>query len=80
MKLAMYSIKDRLNGYATPIPFVNEDLAKRYFKDHMIGNPTMSNSPEDFELHKMGEFDTEEGIFFNYDGETLVEKGVNYAK
>lgn len=80
MRLSMYSIKDRLNGYATPIPFVNEELAKRYFKDHMIGNPTMTNSPEDFELHKMGEFDTEEGIFFNYDGETLVEKGVNYAK
>ena len=44
MKLEMYSIKDELNGYTVPIPILSEDLAKRYFKDQILGNPTMKNN------------------------------------
>ena len=80
MIMTMYAIKDELNGFTTPIPFVNEELAKRYFKDHMIGNPTMQNSKEDFTLWETGTFDTESGTYMNLpNGNKLIEKGVNYG-
>lgn len=79
MIYGMYSIKDKLNGYTSPIPMMNEQVAKRYFKDQMLGNPTMNNSKEDFELYHMGLFDTETGKFAQEEIK-LVEKGVNYEQ
>lgn len=75
----MYAIYDRLNGYTSPIPFINEELAIRYFKDHMIGNPTIRNTPEDFNLSYMGTFDTESGTYIQ-DKKTIkiVKKGVDF--
>lgn len=63
MTLSMYAIKDELNGFTTPIPFMNEELAKRYLKDQYMSNPTVKNTPEDFALFYMGEFDTETGAY-----------------
>ena len=81
MNMKMYSIKDRLNGYTTPIPFASEEVAKRYFKDQVLGNPTITNTKEDFELHYMGEFDTESGYYATPEnGTILVEKAVNYER
>lgn len=80
MILEMYSIKDELNGYTTPIPMVSEEIAERYFKDQMLGNVTMKNSPKDFSLWKMGTFDTEAGNFINEPGGMkLIQRGENYA-
>lgn len=80
MILEMYAIKDELNGFTTPIPINTEEIAKRYFKDQMIGNPTMNNSKEDFSLWKMGTFDTESGTYIGLpNGNVLIERGKNYA-
>lgn len=77
MIMKMYSIHDKLNGYTTPIPFNSEDLAKRYFKDHFIGNPTIRNSPEDFSIAYMGTFDTESGTFIQEpDSIKIIRKGI----
>lgn len=77
MKLEMYSIKDELNGYTVPIPILSEDLAKRYFKDQILGNPTMKNSKEDFSIWHMGNFDQETGVYQS-ENPKLIERGKNY--
>ena len=81
MILNMYSIKDELNGYTCPIPMISEEVAERYFKDQMIGNVTMKNSPKDFSLWKMGTFDSECGTFMALPetGIKLIQRGENYA-
>ena len=77
MKIEMYSIKDELNGYTVPIPILSEDLAKRYFKDQILGNPTMKNSKEDFSIWHMGKFDQETGVYQS-ENPKLIERGKNY--
>lgn len=80
MIMEMYAIKDELNGFTCPIPIAGEEIAKRYFKDQMIGNVTMKNSKEDFSLWKMGTFDSESGTFMALpNGNELVERGKNYV-
>lgn len=79
MIMSMYSIKDELNGFTTPIPMSSEEVAKRYFKDQIIGNPTLTNSKEDFSLYYMGGFDTEVGIFAQGDKEPkFICKATDY--
>lgn len=80
MKLAMYAIKDELNGFTTPIPFMSEELVKRYMKDQYEGNPTIKNNPEDFSIWHLGEYDTETGIYENNTtGPKLIERAKNYG-
>lgn len=76
MIYSMYSIKDELNGFTPPIPMLSDALAKRYFKDQLIGNPTMKNTPGDFSLYDMGTFDTESGTYIQKMGDIkMIEKG-----
>lgn len=77
MIMQMYGLKDELNGYTTPIPFMNEELAKRYLKDQYKSNVTVKNSPEDFSLWHMGEFDTETGEYKQL-GIKLIERAKSY--
>lgn len=63
MILTMYALKDELNGFTSPIPFMNEELAKRYLKDQTMENPTIKNSPKDFSMWNLGTYDTETGFF-----------------
>lgn len=79
MTLTMYALKDELNGFTTPIPFMNEELAKRYLKDQYMSNPTVKNTPEDFSLWKVGEFDSETGAYTQTSIE-LVERAKNYGE
>lgn len=80
MIMDMYAIKDELNGYTVPIPFMSEEIAKRYLKDQYMGNPTIKNSAEDFSLWKIGTFNSESGTFImTPNGLELVERAKNYA-
>lgn len=63
MKLSMYCMKDELNGFTCPIPLPNDEIAGRYLKDQANENPTIKNSPEHFSIWKVGEFDSETGLF-----------------
>lgn len=80
MILEMYAMKDELNGFTTPIPFISEDVAKRYLKDQVMGNPTVKNSAEDFSMWKIGTWDGESGTFMSLpNGNELIERAKNYV-
>lgn len=78
MTITIYAIKDELNGFTSPIPFMKEELAKRYLKDQTLSNPTISNTPEDFSMWSLGEMDTETGEITS--NPKLVERAKNYAE
>lgn len=59
--LQFYSIKDELNGFTPPIPFPNDEVAKRYFKEMCAENITMKHSPQDFSIWHIGEFNIKTG-------------------
>lgn len=76
--MTLYAIKDELNGYTSPIPFMNEELARRYLKDQYMSNPTVKNTPDDFSIWKLGALETETG---HIESEvTLLERAKNYAE
>lgn len=79
MILKMYALKDELNGFTSPIPFTNDEMAKRYLKDQFESNPTVKNSPEDFSVWYLGEFDTELGHMIPNEVK-LLERAKNYGK
>lgn len=57
----MYSIKDELSDYSAPIPFLNCDGAKRFFRTQLEENEFMRHNKQDFSLWYMGLFDNETG-------------------
>lgn len=77
--LRMYAMKDELNGFVPPIPFPNDEIAKRYLKDNVESNPTVKNTPEDFSMWYLGEFDTELGRMIPNENK-LIERAGNYVK
>ena len=79
MIIEMYAMKDELNGYTSPIPFMSEELAKRYLKDQVMSNPTVKNTPKDFSIWMIGEYDIETGIFKQEHENKLIERAENYV-
>ena len=73
-----YAIKDKLNGYAPPIPFLEEELAKRWFKEQVATNVSIHTTPEDYELYLIGTYVPETATFSNCE-RTLIAKGVDYG-
>lgn len=81
MTMTLYALKDELNGFTSPIPFMNEELAKRYLKDQVMTNPTVKNTPEDFSIWRLGEFDTDTGAWTQSNKSVeLVERGKTMPK
>ena len=62
MTLKLFSIKDKHNGFIPPIPFPNEEVAQRWYKEMRAENITMKYSPEDFSLWEIGMWDSDTGI------------------
>lgn len=63
MKYPVYSVRDVQVGFNQPMTDINDQCAKRNFA-MAINNPhndIMSYSPKDFDLFRIGEFDTESG-------------------
>lgn len=64
MKRPVYVIRDALNGFGSPFIDSNDFSAKRNFAFAVNNNgDTMSFSPKDYDLYKLGEFDHETGSF-----------------
>lgn len=80
MILKMYALKDELNGYTSPIPFTNDEMAKRYLKDQFEANPTVKNSPKDFSIWRVGEYETENGNFKGEETIVLIERAESYGE
>lgn len=74
MKLELYSIKDELSDYAAPIPFMNCDAAKRWFRTELESKDYLKYNKNDYSLWYQGIYDTETG-FINGGMCELVERG-----
>lgn len=70
MKFSVYAVRDSLLGFGMPIIRDNDAVASRAFDYdlNVDGNP-MASHPEDFQLYRIGSFDTDTGIV---DSETPV--------
>lgn len=62
MTLGLYAIKDELSGFASPLPFEDDQQAKRYFKQRLIEVPIMKSNPTDFSLWCLGQYETNTGV------------------
>lgn len=63
MKVPFYSIRDKLAGFGYPTVDLNDQTARRNFAV-AVNNPqvnSMSFAPGDYDLYKVGFFDTETG-------------------
>lgn len=72
----LYSIKDELSDYAAPLPFMDCENAKRYFRTQLEENVFMKNNKKDFSLWYMGLFNAEKGTITENVCE-LIERGVD---
>ncbi len=63
MKFGIYCIKDAKTGFMTPVVEQNDAAALRNFS-HAVNQPEsiMYDSPNDFSLFKVSDFDTDAGI------------------
>lgn len=53
----LYAIRDiKTDSYDSPFDSVNQETAKRYFARVLQHVPLMSEHPEDFTLHYIGEY------------------------
>lgn len=63
MVFDLYAIKDCKSGYLAPQCDSNKDLAVRNFAQAIAsGSSIMGFAPEDFELYKIGTYDTDCGL------------------
>ncbi len=76
MKLGVYSIRDNLTGFLTPVVEQNDNSARRNF-EHAIAQPQslMNSHVSDYDLYKIGLFDTDTGLIENISPIELVVSG-----
>lgn len=59
MEVFLYTIYDKCSGlYSEPFTSVNDDVAKRRFKQICVNSPTMAG---DLQLYKLGEYNSSTG-------------------
>ena len=66
MKVGVFSIRDKHSGFLEPRLNMNDSLAIRAFAIAVNNAPVgadLGYAPGDFDLYKLGEFDTETGMF-----------------
>lgn len=77
MKYPMFCVRDNKVGFQVPFCDQNELAAVRGFAFSINGNDGIMNfSPADYDLYKIGEFDTEKGTIES-DIPTLVVSGTS---
>lgn len=64
MKFGMYSIRDVLTGFMSPVLEQNDASAMRNFRVacEQPGSSLMFNRPGDFSLYRIAEFDSDSGV------------------
>lgn len=66
MILNVYSIRDALSGFMTPVLEQNDAIAMRNFRMACSSRPDpslMSWRPSDFSLYRIATFDSDKGLF-----------------
>lgn len=71
MKTGLYSIRDLKSNFAPPVAISNDQVAKRWFGTRVNEDITMKYEPGDFDLYKVGEYNTETGEITHIAGELL---------
>lgn len=77
MVFNVYSIRDVNAGFNQPFCDVNDAVAKRNFAYAVNNSDLPGFAPGDFDLYKLGTFDTECGMFTVDNLPCLVVHGVN---
>ena len=74
----MYAVYDKVaEVYDTPIFFLTEVHAKRWFMDIVMkGEGRMENHSGDFELHKLIEFNVNNGKMYNRNGDKIIYESI----
>lgn len=63
MVISVYCVRDSLLGFGMPILRDNDSVASRAFDyDLNVPNNPMASHPDDFQLYRIGSFDTDTGI------------------
>lgn len=75
MKYVICSMRDKHVGFTEPRLFVNEKVAIRGFANSINNSPVGSDlgfAPGDFDLYKLGEFDSDTGMYDTHIPEFIV--------
>lgn len=82
MKLGLYSIYDKKVGYMIPSFVQNDELAIRNFELDITSEEARAIKihPENFNLQKVGEYDTDTGIITTLPIKVLVDAGTFVRK
>lgn len=78
MKYPMYSYRDVKVGFTPPQADQNDGTAIRGFK-YALNNKdgVMNYSPKDFDLYRVGEFDTDKGLLITLKVPQLICSGAS---
>ena len=79
MKYPVYSVRDVQVGFNQPMTDLNDNVAKRNFS-FAVNNPdngVMNFQPKDYDLYRVGEFDTESGLLIPESVPVLVVNGAS---
>lgn len=85
MIFGVYSIRDHLSGFQTPVIEENDALALRNFQmaidqyPRERGATLMSWRPSDFDLFKIGDFDSSAGRIFPLVPPELISSGLSIS-
>lgn len=78
MKYPLYCIRDVKAGFDFPFPERSDATAIRTFNYQINKVGTQFNMfPKDYDLYRVGEFDTDKGVVISDDIPILVVNGVN---
>lgn len=79
MKYPIYAVRDVQVGFNSPMTDISDNVAKRNFA-YAINNPNngvMNFEPKDYDLYRIGEFDTDKGTISAYGVPELVCTGIS---
>lgn len=86
MKFGVYSIRDHLVGFQTPVIEANDALALRNFQmavdsfPRQRGQTLMSWRPSDFDFFKIADFDSESGLLSPIVPPQLIVSGISVQR
>lgn len=81
MKLNIYAIKDTKVGFYNPWYQHNDESAKRAFGTVMKQEDLLKETPGDFELWRVGEWDDTTGCISGYlSGPEFVASGMEFTE
>jgi hypothetical protein len=79
MKIRLYSVLDRTaQQFGAPMSFHNDDVARRSFADAFVDAESVFGlHPDDFELHFIGEFESNDRSFVSEYAPEAVMNGTS---